>query len=167
VISRHLAASAQRQFAGQNRAAIYCEIQRWHDRYDCALDELYIELEAPTRLSASRRRRTKVKVEAKAGHGLARRGFENFTAPYPCRQTGKTSLMISRFLSTTAQFRRSTTFGFATSLWCSRRHDLAIGIGSAESLPDFLEQWRLANGHVDLATVRLTSGGIQFEAKAP
>jgi hypothetical protein len=38
-------------------------------------------------------------------------------------------------------------------------------IGSAESLSDCLEKWRLANGRIDITTARLTSGGIQFEAK--
>ena len=37
-------------------------------------------------------------------------------------------------------------------------------VGGAESLPDFLEQWRLANGHVDITTARLTSGGTLLEA---
>ena len=39
------------------------------------------------------------------------------------------------------------------------------GIGSAETFADLLEKWRLANGHLDVATARLTSGGILFEAK--
>lgn len=39
------------------------------------------------------------------------------------------------------------------------------GIGRADSLVDFLEKWRLANGHVDITSARLISGAIQFEAK--
>jgi hypothetical protein len=39
------------------------------------------------------------------------------------------------------------------------------GIGGAQSVPDFFEKWRSANGHVDITTGRLTSGGILLEAK--
>ncbi|MGH6858070.1 MAG: DUF2125 domain-containing protein [Methylocella sp.] len=35
----------------------------------------------------------------------------------------------------------------------------------AETLQDFLENWRSANGHVDIANVGLTSGHIVFDAK--
>jgi hypothetical protein len=39
------------------------------------------------------------------------------------------------------------------------------GIKGAGSLTDFLEKWRMANGHIDIDTARLTSGGILFEGK--
>ena len=38
-------------------------------------------------------------------------------------------------------------------------------LGGAVTLADFLEKWRSANGHVDISTARLRSGGIVFEAQ--
>jgi len=40
-----------------------------------------------------------------------------------------------------------------------------VDLRGAETLRDFLEKWRLANGHVELTTGRLTSGQIIFDAK--
>ncbi len=37
-------------------------------------------------------------------------------------------------------------------------------VGRAKSLTEFLEQWRLAKGRVDISTVRFTSGGTLLEA---
>jgi hypothetical protein len=40
-----------------------------------------------------------------------------------------------------------------------------VDLRGAETLQDFLENWRAANGHVDLTTGWLTSGHIIFDAK--
>ena len=40
-----------------------------------------------------------------------------------------------------------------------------VDLRGAETLQDFLENWRSANGHVDLTTARLTSGRMIFDAK--
>jgi len=40
-----------------------------------------------------------------------------------------------------------------------------VDLRGAETLRDFLENWRSANGHVELTTVGLTSGQIIFDAK--
>jgi len=38
-------------------------------------------------------------------------------------------------------------------------------VGSAGSLAEFLEKWRSENGHIEITTARLTSGGSLFEGK--
>ncbi len=40
-----------------------------------------------------------------------------------------------------------------------------VDLRGAETLQDFLEKWRSANGHVEITTARLTSGDIIFAAK--
>lgn len=40
-----------------------------------------------------------------------------------------------------------------------------VDLRGAETLQDFLENWRSANGHVDITTAWLTSGHIIFDAK--
>jgi len=40
-----------------------------------------------------------------------------------------------------------------------------VDLRGAETLQDFLENWRSANGHVDITTAWLTSGDIIFDAK--
>jgi hypothetical protein len=40
-----------------------------------------------------------------------------------------------------------------------------VDLRGAETLQDFLENWRSANGHVDITTGWLTSGQISFDAK--
>jgi hypothetical protein len=40
-----------------------------------------------------------------------------------------------------------------------------VDLRGAETLQDFLENWRAANGHVDITAARLTSGHIIFDAK--
>jgi hypothetical protein len=40
-----------------------------------------------------------------------------------------------------------------------------VDLRGAETLQDLLENWRSANGHVDITTARLTSGQIVFDAK--
>ncbi|MGH6869709.1 MAG: DUF2125 domain-containing protein, partial [Methylocella sp.] len=40
-----------------------------------------------------------------------------------------------------------------------------VDLRGAETLQDFLENWRSANGHVEITTARLTSGDIIFAAK--
>ncbi|MGH6813923.1 MAG: DUF2125 domain-containing protein, partial [Methylocella sp.] len=40
-----------------------------------------------------------------------------------------------------------------------------VDLRGAEKLQDFLENWRSANGHVDITTARLTSGDIIFDAE--
>ncbi|MGH6795704.1 MAG: DUF2125 domain-containing protein [Methylocella sp.] len=40
-----------------------------------------------------------------------------------------------------------------------------VHLRGAETLQDFLENWRTANGHLDITAARLTSGQIIFDAK--
>jgi len=132
-------------------------------------DELYIELEGPPR--AYQRvavAGTKVKVEAKAGTmDLLDGGFEEFHSSIslsPDRQDKSYDFTFSFNDGSVPAI--NNLLDSQLPLWVQVEGTISqIGIGSAESLPDFLENWRLANGRVDLATVRLTSGGIQFEAK--
>ncbi|HTV32566.1 MAG TPA: DUF2125 domain-containing protein [Methylocella sp.] len=39
-----------------------------------------------------------------------------------------------------------------------------VPAGNVQTFADFLEQWRAAKGHLDIASARLRSGGVQFEA---
>ncbi|MCL2384352.1 MAG: DUF2125 domain-containing protein [Alphaproteobacteria bacterium] len=39
-----------------------------------------------------------------------------------------------------------------------------VPAGNATTFADFLEHWRTTNGHLDIASARLSSGGTQFEA---
>jgi hypothetical protein len=132
-------------------------------------DEFYIELEGPP--SAYERvafAGTKVEVEGKAG-------------PLDLMEGKFDEVHSSVFLSPN---RHDNSYDFAFSfndgsvpalnsfldtqlpIWMQLEGTLSQAeIGRAESLAGFLEKWRSVNGHVDITSARLTSGGILIEAK--
>jgi hypothetical protein len=131
--------------------------------------ELYIELEGPPgayeRVAFAG---TQVKVQGKMGTmDPLEGGFDEFHSNLslaPDRHDSSYDFMFSfndgsipalnSLLDT--QLPIGVQFGGAIS---------QAEIGQVKTLADFLEKWRSANGHLDIATARLTSGGVQFEAK--
>jgi hypothetical protein len=132
-------------------------------------DELYIDLEGPPgayeRVAFAG---TKVKMQGKMGAlDPVEGGFEEFDS----------SVYVS-------PERRDDAYNFmfhfnngsipALDGFLDTQHPIVVhfegtisqaNFGGAETLAGFLEPWRSANGRVDVASARLTSGGTLFEAK--
>ena len=132
-------------------------------------DEFYIELEGqPSAYERVAFAGTKVKMEGKAGTlDPLEGGFDEFHSSV----TRSPDLHDNSY-----DFTFSFNDGSIPALNALLDTQLPIGvqfggtisqagIGSTQSLADFLEKWRMANGKVDIATARLTSGGILFESK--
>jgi hypothetical protein len=132
-------------------------------------DELYIELEGPP--SAYERvafAGTKVKVDGKAGPLDPMEGQFDEVHSSVSLSPGRHDNSYDFSFSFNDGSIPALNGLLATQLPIGVRFDGTIsqaGIGRAETLADFLEKWRSANGHVDIGNARLTSGGIQFEAK--
>jgi hypothetical protein len=132
-------------------------------------DELYVQLEGPPgayeRLSVAG---TKVKVQGRMG-SLAplEGGFDEFDSTVyasPERHDDAYNFKL--------HINNSSIPALNDLLDAQRPIDMHVeatisqaGIGNAKTLAGFLDQWRAANGHVDIAAARLTSGSIQFDAK--
>ena len=131
-------------------------------------DEFYIELEGqPGAYERIALAGTKVKMQGRAGLMDPVDGgfdeFHSYLSLAPDRHDNAYDFMFS--------FNDGSIPALSRLLDSQNPIGLQFGgtisqaeVGSAKSLPEFLEKWRLANGQVDITTVRLTSGGTLLEA---
>jgi hypothetical protein len=157
----NLLAHIESPFTAQTSDGTYDMSLRW--------SELYVELDgSPGTFDRIALAGTEVELQGRAGGLDAMEGkfgeFHSSLVPRPDRHDNSYDFTVSFNDGSIPALNRllDSQLPIVMQLGGTISH---AALGRAQTLAEFFEKWRSADGHVDITSGRLTSGGILLEAK--